>query len=55
MYKAPKPGQTETTPKYPAPSPRFKLEPKYYRLPITSENLGHLIFILAVVAFLLFN
>lgn len=54
-YSPPKLGQFYDTPKYPPPPPRFKLEPKYIRLPISGQNLGNLIFILVVMLYLIIN
>jgi len=54
-YPPLKPGQIYSTPKYPAPPPRFKLEPSYIILPMSGSNLGSLIFILTVAFYMLFN
>lgn len=51
-YKPPKPGQIYSTPKYPPPEPRFKLETKYHVWP---ANLNYLIFTSAIALFLLLN
>jgi len=54
-HSSPKLGQCYDTPKCPPPPPRFKLEPKYYVLPMSGQDLGHLIFILSVALYLIIN
>lgn len=50
-----KPGQNYSTPKLPAPPPRFKLETNYIRMLMSGSNLGELIFILSIALYMLFN